>query len=442
MTSHTFVTRRVPVPHPGDVHDHVERRCDLLPDRADRKLDAAHQRHRLDPGERVTRAVRVDRRERAVVARVHRLEHVERLRAACLTDDHPVGPHAQRVAHELADLDLALALDVRRAGLERAHVLLREPELLGVLDRHDAVVVGNERRHDVQERRLPGAGSARDHRVELPANARVEKVRDLRRQRPEVDEIVDGVGLLREPADRQERTADRHRVDHRVDARAVEQSGVDHRRRLVDAPADLADDLVDRPAQVVLVDELDIGALELAAPLDVDHLRAVHHDFGDARVVQEAVDRAVAERVVGDVLDQLRTLGGRERGVLLAQRLVHLLLHEAAELVGLDIVVGELRADLVDHELVDAQAQLLELSSPRRSPRLPSANPASGSTAATWRATSCSLIGASRDDAARLTPRARPLPGPDPELSSGPPAFGARARPATAACRARPARRD
>ena len=122
---------------------------------------------------------------------------------------------------------------------------------------------------------------------------------------------------------------------------------------------------------MVFVDELHVGALDLAAPLDVDQLRTVHHDLGDARVVQEAVDRPVAERVVGDVLDELGPLGGRERGVLVAQRLVDLLLHEAPELVLFDVVVGELRADLVDHELVDAQAQLFDLRRPRRVARLP-----------------------------------------------------------------------
>ena len=66
--------------------------------------------------------VGVDRRERAVVAGVHRLQHVERLGAANLADDDPVGAHAQGVAHEVADRDLALALDVRRARLEPQHV--------------------------------------------------------------------------------------------------------------------------------------------------------------------------------------------------------------------------------------------------------------------------------------------------------------------------------
>ena len=71
---------------------------------------------------------------------VHGLEHVEGLAATDLTDDDAVGTHTQRVAHQVADLDLALALDVGRAGFERQHVVLVELELLGVLDGDDALV--------------------------------------------------------------------------------------------------------------------------------------------------------------------------------------------------------------------------------------------------------------------------------------------------------------
>ena len=56
---------------------------------------------------------------RALVAGVHGLEHVERLAAADLADDDPVGSHAQRVAHQVADGDLALALDVGRTASSR-----------------------------------------------------------------------------------------------------------------------------------------------------------------------------------------------------------------------------------------------------------------------------------------------------------------------------------
>ena len=43
------------VPQSGQLHDHVERRGHLLPDDAHRQVHARHQRHGLDPGERVAR---------------------------------------------------------------------------------------------------------------------------------------------------------------------------------------------------------------------------------------------------------------------------------------------------------------------------------------------------------------------------------------------------
>ena len=58
--------------------------------------------------ERASRRVGVDRGHRTFVAGVHRLQHVERLAAANLTNDDPVGPHAQRVLDQVALGDFAL----------------------------------------------------------------------------------------------------------------------------------------------------------------------------------------------------------------------------------------------------------------------------------------------------------------------------------------------
>ena len=55
-------------------------------------------------------AVRVDRRQRAVVARVHRLQHVERFLAAHLAHDDPVRPHTQAVDQQLPLPHRALCL--------------------------------------------------------------------------------------------------------------------------------------------------------------------------------------------------------------------------------------------------------------------------------------------------------------------------------------------
>ena len=54
--------------------------------------------------------------------------------------------------------------------------------------------------------------------------------------------------------------------------------GVHHRARFVHAPADLRHDAVDDLQQVVVVAELHVGLFQLAAPLDVHLVRAVHQD--------------------------------------------------------------------------------------------------------------------------------------------------------------------
>ena len=161
---------------PALVDDQVDRGGHLLADRPDRQVHAGHQHHGLEAGQGVARTVGVHRGDRAVVAGVHRLQHVEGRGVADLTDDDAVGAHAQRVPHQVADLDLALALDVGRAGLEPQHVVLVQLQLGGVLDGDDALVVGDERRQHVERRGLAGAGAARDEDVEPALDAGREEV--------------------------------------------------------------------------------------------------------------------------------------------------------------------------------------------------------------------------------------------------------------------------
>ncbi len=94
------------------------------------------------------------RRQRAVVARVHGLQHREGLATTRLTDDDALGAHTEGVPDEVHDRDRALAFDVGGARLQADDVILHEPELGGVFDRDDALVLRDEAREDVQERRL------------------------------------------------------------------------------------------------------------------------------------------------------------------------------------------------------------------------------------------------------------------------------------------------
>ena len=84
----------------------------------------------------------------------------------------------------------------------------------------------------------------------------------------------------------------------------------------VDAAADLADDALADVQQLRVVAEANVGQLHLAADLDEACVGAVHHDVGDVVAGKQRLERAVAEHVVADVLEQILLLGDRHRDVL------------------------------------------------------------------------------------------------------------------------------
>ena len=185
--------------------DQVDGRRDLLANGALWQLEAGHHDHRLESREDVARAVGMSRRQRAVVARIHGLQHVERLARADLTDDDAVGAHAQGIAHEVADGDGALALEVGRARLERHNVLLLQAQLGGILDGDDALALGDERRDDVERRRFTGASTARDEDVDARLDTGAQERRHLLVHRAEGNQVVDAKRRLGELADGQAR---------------------------------------------------------------------------------------------------------------------------------------------------------------------------------------------------------------------------------------------
>ena len=120
-------------------------------------------------------------------------------------------------------------------------------------------------------RRLARAGAAGDQDVAARGDDRRQHFGDLRRNAADLDQPVHADRDLGELADREQRAVDRQRRDDRVDAAAVGEAGVDHRRGFVDPPADRGDDLLDDPDQVLLVLEPHRRRLEHAVALD-EHL--------------------------------------------------------------------------------------------------------------------------------------------------------------------------
>src|SRR5690606_21608132 len=182
---------------------------------------------------------------------------VERRRSAHLADDDPFRTHAQAVAHEIAHRDLALALEVRWPCLQSHHVRLLKLQLGGVLAGDDALVVLDEARHAVEQRRLARTGAAGNDHVAAGLADDAEYRRAFRRYRAVLDKLLHRQLVALELADGQRRTIDRQRRHDDVDAAAVGQARVADRTGLVDAAADLADDPLADVEQLRVVAEAD-----------------------------------------------------------------------------------------------------------------------------------------------------------------------------------------
>ena len=98
---------------------------------------------------------------------IHRLQHIERLAASDFADDDAIRAHTESILHKVSDRDRALALYIRRTGLERHDMRLLKAELGGIFDGDDAFIGGNKGRKNIQRGRLTGACTAADHDVQL-----------------------------------------------------------------------------------------------------------------------------------------------------------------------------------------------------------------------------------------------------------------------------------
>ncbi|MBA7476868.1 hypothetical protein ES703_88786 [subsurface metagenome] len=250
------------------------------------------------------------------MAGVHGLQQVERLGSADFADDDAFGAHTQAVAHQLTHRDLAFAFDVGRAGFQPHHMRLLQLELGGVLASDDALVMLDIVGQAVQQRRLAGAGTAGDQHVAADAADDLQDFGALRRDRAELDQLVKRQFVLLELTNGERGAIDRQRRHDGVDAGAVGEAGVAYRRGFVDAPADLADDALADVEQLLVVAEADAGALDLAVDFDEHRAGAVDHDVGDVVARQQRLQRAVAEHVVADVVEQFFLLGNRHHDVL------------------------------------------------------------------------------------------------------------------------------
>src|SRR5204863_8157205 len=98
--------------------------------------------------------------QRPTVPGVHGLEHVEGFPAAYLTDHDAIRAHSKRRAEERAHVDSSGAFDARCPRFKCNDVGLRQSELSGVLDGHDAFAIADSKSERVEGRGLAARGAA------------------------------------------------------------------------------------------------------------------------------------------------------------------------------------------------------------------------------------------------------------------------------------------
>src|SRR5208282_1436961 len=122
-----------------------------------------------------------------------------------------------------------------------------------------------------------------------------------------------------ESANRQRRAVERQRRNDRVDTRTVGQPRVHHRRRFVNPASDLRHDSIDDQHQMLIVLELDVGGVKLAAFFDVNLAVPVDQDVGDFIIPQKRLQRPESQQLVLDLLDQVILVDVGEQASLVVQ---------------------------------------------------------------------------------------------------------------------------
>ena len=84
------------------------------------------------------------RRQRSIVAGVHRLQHVQRLAAAHLAHHDTLGAHAQRIADQIANGDQTRAIGQDGRRFQAHHMRLSQLQFGRIFHRADAFVGGDE----------------------------------------------------------------------------------------------------------------------------------------------------------------------------------------------------------------------------------------------------------------------------------------------------------
>src|SRR5258705_501269 len=210
--------------------------------------------------------------------------------------DDPIRPHAERVHHQVGDTDPSIAT---RNTLQMDDMVVRQYQLVRVLDHDEPLVGGYLSSEGSQERALACAGRPRDQHISARDDDTGEQLGSVARQPvirfPRWRGAAQRQRHARELSDRYRRTADG--CDDRVRSTAVAHSRVNVGPLNGQLAPNSRRDAMRELAHGCGVAESNSDTLEAPAALNEDLLRSVYEHVGHVLVVQERLHGTKSEQL-------------------------------------------------------------------------------------------------------------------------------------------------
>jgi len=139
----------------------------------------------------------------------------------------------------------------------------------------------------VQHSGFAGARSSRDENVQAAFDNRGEQFQHGLSEALVLEHLPGGNGIASETADGEASAVDGQRRNDGIHAGAVCEAGINHGRGFIDAAAYARDDAIDDLHQVPIIFEGKAGGFEFAGAFDIDPVKPVDQDIGDAGIFEK-----------------------------------------------------------------------------------------------------------------------------------------------------------
>ena len=196
---------------------------------------------------------------------VHGLQQVQHFAATHFTDDDAVGAHAQAVAQQIANADVAAAIKTAGAAFQSYHMVVVECQFGGVFDGHNAFAGGDKAGQCVEQRGLARAGAAADQNIAPRLHCHLQNAANIGTEGAKLHQLDGRKRVFAELADGDRGAVNGQRFDDDVDTTAIRQTCIHHGAGLIEPPTQGRENAANNAQHMLIVFEMHVLTLKHAS---------------------------------------------------------------------------------------------------------------------------------------------------------------------------------